>query len=91
MAAKKDARGRKRDYKKEYGRDHAGADDKKNRACRNKARTTAGLKKGDGKEVDHGKPLKKGGKCGRSNERVTSRAANRKKGSSSTTTRKKKR
>jgi 5-methylcytosine-specific restriction endonuclease McrA len=72
---------KKRDYKKEYKRDHAGADDKKNRACRNRSRKKAGLKKGDGKEVDHKRPLKKGGKCTTKNSRVVSRSANRKKGS----------
>ena len=77
----KDARGRKRDYDKEYKRDHKSTEDKKNRACRNKSRSTAGLKKGDGKEVDHKKPLKKGGKCTRKNSRVVSRKTNRKKGS----------
>ena len=77
----RDARGRKRDYKKEYKRDHAGAEDKKNRACRNKSRKKAGLKKGDSREVDHKRPLKKGGSCKKKNTRVTSRASNRRKGS----------
>lgn len=79
----KDARGRKRDYKLEYARDHASPKAKKQRAARNKARSLmvqAGrVKKGDGKEVDHKKPLSKGGSNGRTNLRVVSRAANRKK------------
>ena len=78
-----DARGRKRDYKKEYARDHASPKAKKHRAARNKARSLmikAGrAAKGDGKEVDHKKALSKGGGNGRTNLRVVSRAANRKK------------
>ncbi len=38
MTIKKDSRGRKRDYKKEYERDHASEKDKKDRASRNRAR-----------------------------------------------------
>ena len=71
---------KKRNYKKEYKRDHAGTKDKKNRAARNSARRKMGLKKGDGKEVDHKRPLSKGGSNRRSNLRTTTRAANRKKG-----------
>jgi len=82
MAKKKtDGRGRKRDYDKEYKRDHASPEAKKDRAARNKARARAGLKKGDGKEVDHKKPLSKGGTNSKSNTRVVSRKTNRKKGS----------
>ena len=69
-----------RDYKKEYSRDHASLKDKKDRAARNKARKDNGLKKGDGKEVDHKKPLSKGGSYGKSNQRVVKRSTNRKKG-----------
>ena len=80
MTVKKDSRGRVRDYKKEYKRDHSSKEDIRNRSCRNKARRAAGLKKGDTREVDHKKPLKKGGSCGRGNTRVVSRRTNRKKG-----------
>jgi 5-methylcytosine-specific restriction endonuclease McrA len=38
-----------------------------------------GLKKGDPREVDHRKPLSKGGTNGKSNLRVTSKSANRRK------------
>tara|TARA_R100001015_G_C4577385_1_gene134446 strand:+ start:657 stop:929 length:273 start_codon:yes stop_codon:yes gene_type:complete len=38
MTVKKDSRGRKRDYKKEYERDHKSTEDKKDRASRNRAR-----------------------------------------------------
>lgn len=39
------------------------------------------VSKGDGKEVDHKKPLKKGGSNSLKNLRVTTRTANRRKGS----------
>lgn len=52
---------------------------KKDRAKRNKARRQLereGLvRKGDGKVVDHKKPLSKGGGTGRSNLRVKSKAS----------------
>lgn len=38
------------------------------------------VRKGDGKEVDHKKPMSKGGGNGRKNLRVMSRRANRVKG-----------
>jgi len=78
MAAKKPKA--KRDYAKEYRDFHAKPEQKKNRAARNTARRQAGLLKGDGKEVDHKKPLSKGGSNAKSNRRVVSRATNRKKG-----------
>ncbi len=71
----------KRDYKKEYARDHASKKQKKDRAARNKARKESGLKKGDGKEVDHVIPLSKGGSNSKKNRRIVSRKTNRKKGS----------
>jgi len=79
MTVKRDARGRKRDYKKEYKRDHGGSTSKKNRAARN----TASRKKkcGPGKEADHKKPLSKGGSKKMKNVRCVSRRTNRKKGS----------
>ena len=39
------------------------------------------VSKGDGKEVDHKKPLSKGGTNGRKNLTIKSRTANRRKGS----------
>lgn len=75
----------KRDYKCEYQK-YGGASKKgkKDRAARNQARKVAKregrVKKGDGKEIDHKKPLSKGGSNAKSNQRVVSRAANRKKG-----------
>lgn len=54
---------------------------KKNRAARNKARRAAEkagkVKKGDGKDVDHKKPLRSGGSKSVKNTRVRSRKANR--------------
>jgi hypothetical protein len=75
----------KRDYKCEYQK-YGGASKKgkKDRAARNQARKVAKregrVKKGDGKEIDHKKPLSKGGSNAKSNQRVVSRATNRKKG-----------
>lgn len=80
MTKKRDGRGRMRDYDKEYKRDHAPKKDREDRAQRNKARKEAGLKKGDTREVDHIKPLSKGGSNSKKNRRVVSRSANRRKG-----------
>jgi 5-methylcytosine-specific restriction endonuclease McrA len=71
---------KKRNYKKEYKDFHGKSTQKKRRAARNKARSLLGLKKGDGKEVDHKKPLSKGGSNRRKNLRAVSRKVNRKKG-----------
>jgi 5-methylcytosine-specific restriction endonuclease McrA len=74
-----------RNYKKEYARDHSSPRAKKQRAARNKARAQAMasgvVRKGDGKEIDHKRPLSKGGSNAKSNRRVVSRRTNRKKGS----------
>lgn len=71
-----------RDYKAEYARESD--ERKKNRAKRNKARRQLereGLvHKGDGKVVDHKKPLSKGGGTGRANLRVKSKASQDKQG-----------
>jgi len=73
-----------RNYKQEYKDYHGTGTQKKNRAARNGARATmaaAGkVSKGDGKEVDHKKPLSKGGSTSKGNLRVVSKAVNRKKG-----------
>lgn len=54
---------------------------KKNRAARNKARRQAEkagkVRKGDGKDIDHKKPLRSGGSNAKSNQRVRSAKANR--------------
>lgn len=71
---------KKRDYKKEYRDYHGKPKQKANRAKRNEARKKMGLKVGDPREVDHKKPLKKGGSNKKSNLRVVARKTNRKKG-----------
>lgn len=85
MTVKRDGRGRRRDYKKEYERDHGTPTARKHRAMRNQARRDAvkagQVRKGDGKEIDHKKPLSKGGGNGKGNRRVVSRKVNRRKGS----------
>lgn len=73
-----------RDYKAEYKAFHGKPEQIANRAKRNSARAemaSAGrVSKGDGKEVDHKKPLSKGGGNGKANLRVVSRETNRRKG-----------
>jgi hypothetical protein len=70
-----------RPYKKEYEQYDGTPAVKKKRAARNKARRMMereGLvHKGDGKDVDHKRPLSKGGASNRSNIRVKSATANR--------------
>lgn len=70
----------KRDYNKQAKYDSKPSV-KKDRAARNKARREmereGKVSKGDGKEVDHKKPLSKGGSKSRSNLRVRSASANR--------------
>lgn len=70
-----------RDYKKEYADYHSRPEQKKNRALRNAARREMEergmVRKGDGKDVDHKKPLDKGGSNDPSNWRVQSRSKNR--------------
>jgi hypothetical protein len=72
---------KKRPYKKEYEQYDGTPVVKKKRAARNKARRTMekeGLvSKGDGKDVDHKRPLSKGGSGDRGNLRVKSASANR--------------
>jgi len=72
---------RKRNYRREYDTYHSKRKQKKNRAKRNTARRRSGLKVGDPREVDHKKPLSKGGSNGKRNLRVVSRRTNRRKGS----------
>jgi hypothetical protein len=70
-----------RPYAKEYAEYHSNDEQKKNRAKRNAARRSmekdGRVSKGDGKDVDHIKPLSKGGAAGKSNLRVLSRSVNR--------------
>lgn len=77
---KKLKKARKRNYKREYAQYHSKPEQIANRAGRNKARRILGLKKGDPREVDHKRPISKGGsKTARSNLRIVSRTTNRKK------------
>jgi len=70
-----------RPYKKEYQQYDGTPAVKKKRAARNAARREMMKKgkvhKGDGKDVDHAKPLSKGGTNATSNLRVKSASANR--------------
>lgn len=81
---KKDGRGRCRDYTMEYQRDHASHRAIQQRSERNQARAReedkGNVHKGDGREVDHIRPLSKGGSNSDENTRVVSRHANRVKG-----------
>jgi 5-methylcytosine-specific restriction endonuclease McrA len=74
---------KKRDYKKEYKAFHGTPEQKKNRAKRNKNRRDAmaagKVKPGGRKEIDHKRPLSKGGSNGPKNLRVISQKENRKK------------
>jgi hypothetical protein len=68
----------KRDYMAEYQKS---PEEVAKRVARNKARRHAiavgKAKVGDGKEVDHKKPLRKGGSTADSNTRVIDKSANR--------------
>jgi 5-methylcytosine-specific restriction endonuclease McrA len=71
-----------RNYKEEYKDYHGKPKQIKNRVKRDQARRALGrdgMSSKDGKEVDHIKPLSKGG-GNKNNTRVISRAANRRKG-----------
>jgi hypothetical protein len=69
-----------RDYKKEYKTYQGTAEQKKNRATRNKVRRQAirdgKAKVGDGTSVEHVKPLSKGGTNSKSNLKIVSRSDN---------------
>lgn len=71
----------KRDYKKENQKYNSKPKQIKNRTKRTTARRQAnasGLtKKGDGKDLDHKRPLSKGGSNAKSNLRVVSKRTNR--------------
>lgn len=70
-----------RPYKKEYEQYHGTPEQKKRRAKRNAARNKlmklGRVHKGDGKDVDHAKPLSKGGSNAGGNLRIKSASANR--------------
>lgn len=70
-----------RNYDREYANYQGTEEQKKNRAQRNKARRMmireGVAAKGDGKDVDHVKPMRSGGTSARSNLRMRSKSANR--------------
>jgi hypothetical protein len=70
-----------RPYKKEYEQYQGKPEQIKQRAKRNAARAElmkdGRVSKGDGKDVDHIKPLSKGGSSSKSNLKVKSASANR--------------
>lgn len=68
-----------RNYKKEYAQYHGTPAQRRNRKRRNAARRALDLAVGDPREVDHKKPLSKGGTNSKKNLRVVSRTTNRKK------------
>ncbi len=71
----------KRDYRRDYDKYQGRSSIIKRRVLRNKARAEMAKRglvhKGDGKDVDHIKPLDKGGSNRRTNCRVLSASANR--------------
>ncbi len=71
----------KRDYRAEYDKYQGTDEQKKNRAKRNAARRQLAkegrVSKGDGMDVDHKKPLSKGGSSTATNLRAVSKAVNR--------------
>lgn len=71
----------KRNYKKEYRNYQGKPEQIKRRAKRNAARRKlmkqGKVKKGDGKDVDHRRPISKGGSNSISNLRVQSASSNR--------------
>ena len=72
---------KKRNYAREYENYHSRTEQKKNRAKRNAARRDAIRTYGKaalaGKDVDHIKPLSKGGSNAKSNRRIVSTSKNR--------------
>ena len=84
---------RKRNYRKEYDSFHGKPKQIKLRNMRNAARKKlekeGKVSKGDGKHVDHIKPLSKGGSNGRKNLRVVNAKTNLKKGARYSKVRKK--
>ena len=71
----------KRDYKKENEKYNSKPSERKKRSERSVARVRANREgltsKGDGKDLDHKKPLSKGGSSSKSNLRVVSASSNR--------------
>jgi chromatin remodeling complex protein RSC6 len=70
-----------RDYKKEYKNYHGKAKQREERSARTIARELmkkkGKVKKGDGKDIDHKRPLRSGGSKGLNNLRVRDKSSNR--------------
>jgi hypothetical protein len=70
-----------RNFRREYDTYQGTEEQKKNRAARNAARAKLAklgkVRKGDGKDVDHAKPLSKGGTNATKNLRVKTASNNR--------------
>jgi 5-methylcytosine-specific restriction endonuclease McrA len=70
-----------RDYAKEYREYHSKPEQIRNRSKRNMARRDmeerGAVRKGDGKDVDHKKPLSRGGSNAASNLRAVPKSKNR--------------
>ncbi len=71
----------RRDYKTEYAKYHSKPEQRANRSertvARNQSNAQGRTSKGDGKDLDHIRPLSKGGTSSRSNTRVVSQSSNR--------------
>lgn len=71
----------KRDYKRENELYNSKPEQRKARSERTMARNEAiadgRVKRGDGKDIDHKRPLSKGGSNAKSNQRVVSEGTNR--------------
>ena len=71
----------KRDYKRENLLYNSRPEQRKNRSERTTARNAAikdgRVKRGDGNDIDHVRPLSKGGSNSRNNQRVVSAGSNR--------------
>jgi len=83
---------KKKDYKKIYKKYHSSRKAKTERNMRNQARRRAKRKglvrKGDGMEIDHIRPISKGGSNKPKNLRVVKRRTNRRKGAKTTRSKK---
>lgn len=71
---------KRRNYRREYDSFHDEPEQIRYRTMRGQARRKMGLKVGDPREVDHKRPLSRGGTNHKRNLRVVTRRTNRKKG-----------
>ena len=70
-----------RQYREEYVKYHSKPEQRKNRSertvARNQAIAEGRAARGDGKDLDHKRPLSKGGSNAKSNQRMVSASSNR--------------